>query len=144
MIEQEAIASVDAPAGKNPPKDTGPIFDAATVQLQQRTRFNPLRTLDPLTLAIKLDAFDAGLLRDAALLWDAMARRDDTIPSVKFLREESCSSQDWQVLKVEGAPEPEASRHAAALNFFYTNLTAINAFDRNERGGYERLVDHQR
>ncbi len=125
-----------------PPPDSGPVFDADAILLQQRTRFNPLRTLDPQTLAAKLDQFDAGLLRDAALLWDAMARRDDTIPSVKFLREESCSSQDWQVLKVEGAPEPEASRHAAALRWFYSNVTAVNAFDRNERGGFERLVDY--
>ena len=130
-------------AAVKPPPDSGAIFSAEAILLQTRTRFNPLRTLDPMNLSLALDAFDAGLLRQAALLWDAMARRDDTIPSVKFLREESCASQDWQVLKVEGAEEPEASRHVACLNWFYANLTAVNAFDRNERGGYERAVDHQ-
>lgn len=122
------------------PPETAPVFDAEAIEMQRRTRFNPLRALDPQSLSIALDQFDSGTLHTAALLWDAMARRDDTLVTVKPQLEQSIAAKDWGVFKIEGAPEPEASRHAAALNYFYEHCRAVNAFDRNERGSRDKLI----
>ena len=123
------------------PKAGEPLFDAENILLQRRMRFNPLRTLDPENLSISLDQWDIGILRQAALLWDAMTRRDDTLITVKRGLENAVKCQDWQVLKRPGAPEPEASRHAAALQYFYDNLRSTDAFDRNIRGGLDTLIE---
>ena len=48
----------------------------------KRWRFNPLSSLQPAILARHLDAFDAGQLREAALIWDALeqpASLDDLV-----------------------------------------------------------------
>jgi len=125
----------------NPPQGES-IFSAADILLQRRMRFNPLRALDPENLSIALDQFDIGILRQAALLWEAMCKRDDTLITIKPHLENSVASKDWGVFKKKGADETEASRHAACLGWFYDHVTATDAFDRNERGGRERLIEH--
>ncbi len=122
------------------PPRTGPVFDAENIELQRRMRFNPLRALDPANLSIALDQFDLGILRQAALLWDAMARRDDTLSFVKPQLEASISAKPWGVFKKKNADETESARHAAALEYFYANVTATDAFDRNVKGGRHLLL----
>lgn len=132
----DANASAAAAAGMAAkPPIAGSIFTPEMIQLQRRMRFNPLRTLDPERYSIALDNFDIGILREAAMLWESMTKRDDTLITVKPALENVIASKPWQVLKKKGAAEPEASRHAAALQYFYDNCTAVDAFDRNERGG---------
>lgn len=125
--------------GGEPPR-SGPVFDAASITLQRRMRFNPLRMLDPENLSIALDQFDIGILRQAALLWDAMIRRDDTLSFVVPQLENAIAAKPWGVFKKKGADEAEAARHAAALEYFYGNVTAVDAFDRNVRGGRHLLL----
>lgn len=120
--------------------NTEPVFDAANILLQRRMRFNPLRTLDPSILSLGLDQFDMGILRPAAMLWDAMCKRDDTLITVKPQLENSIASKAWGVFKKKGADETEAARHAATLQYFYEHVRATDAFDRNEHGGKERLI----
>ena len=120
--------------------NTDPIFDAENIQLQRRMRFNPLRALDPENLSLALDQFEIGILRQAAMLWDAMCKRDDTLITVKPQLENSIASKSWGVFKKKGANEKEAARHAACLEYFYEHVRATDAFDRNERGGKERLI----
>jgi hypothetical protein len=133
-------------AGKNgapaTPPLTGPIFDASAIEMQRRMRVNPLPMLDPQNYGMWLDQFDAGMLRQASLVWEAMAKRDDTLISVKPALENVIASKGWQVLKKKGAPEPEASRHAAAIQYFYDNCSAVDAFDRNERGKRFLMLQH--
>jgi phage gp29-like protein len=132
------------PSAATPP-NTQQLFDPANIELQRRMRFNPLRTLDPANLSVALDNFEIGILRDAALLWDAMAKRDDTLITVKNHLEESVASKNWRVLKRVGlspAKMKEAARHQACLEYFYDTLAATDAFDRNERGGKERVIKH--
>lgn len=120
--------------------NTQPAFDAEQVALQRRMRFNPLRMLTPENLSMALDQFDIGILRMAALLWDAMIRRDDTLSFVVPQLENSIAGKPWGVFKKKGADPAEAARHAAALEYFYGNVTAVNAFDRNERGDRHLLL----
>ncbi len=120
--------------------NTQPAFDADQVTLQRRMRFNPLRMLDPENLSMALDQFDIGILRMAAMLWDAMIRRDDTLSFVVPQFENSIAGKPWGVFKKKDADPKEAARHAAALEHFYGNVTAVNAFDRNERGDRHLLL----
>lgn len=117
---------------------TATALIAEGVRMQRMSRFNPIRTLTPETLAMALDSFEAGDLATLSLLFDAIAKRCDTTASVKAKREKDTAQRDWQVLTVDDSPE--AKRHAEVLEFFYNNLTATNAYDRNERGGFSRLV----
>lgn len=123
-----------------PALNTASVFDAEQVALQRRMRFNPLRMLDPENLSMSLDQFDIGIIRHAALLWDAMARRDDTLSFVLPQFENSIAGKPWGVFKRKNADPVEADRHAAALEYFYSSVTAVNAFDRNERGDRHLLL----
>lgn len=133
-------ANAPAPATVAPVLNTAPAFDADQVALQRRMRFNPLRMLTPEMLSMALDQFDIGILRHAALLWDAMMRRDDTLSFVVPQLENSIAGKPWGVFKKKGANPVEAARHAAALEYFYSSVTAVNAFDRNERGDRHLLL----
>jgi len=123
-----------------PNLNTAPAFSAEQVTLQRRMRFNPLRMLEPEVLSMALDQFDIGIIRHAALLWDAMQRRDDTLSFVVSQFENSIAGKPWGVFKKKNADEAEAARHAAALEHFYATVTAVNAFDRNERGDRHLLL----
>jgi hypothetical protein len=123
-----------------PQLNTEQIFDPAAVTLQRRMRFNPLRMLSPENLSLALDQFDIGILRLAAILWDAMIRRDDTLSFTVPQFENSIAGKPWGVFKRKNVNPTEAARHAAALEYYYSNVVAVNAFDRNERGDRHLLL----
>jgi phage gp29-like protein len=127
--------------GGSPVPQTEQLFSADTVKFLRQMRVNPLPMLNPGTLGITLDQFDAGMLRQAALLWEAMTRRDDTLITVKTQLENAVASKDWGVFPVQGADREEAARHKAALDYFYDHVRATDAFDRNERGGRDKLIE---
>lgn len=127
-------------AGPIVPPPPEPVFDAENLTMQRRMRFNPLRALDPQNLSVAHDHFDLGILRPAALLWDAMIRRDDTLSFVVPQLEDAIAAKPWGVFKKKNADPDEAARHAAALEYFYANVTAIDAFDRNIRGDRHLLL----
>ncbi len=97
-----------------------------------------LRSLSGESLACALDAFESGNLRQAAQLWQSMCQRDDVIVSVKAKREKSVSRRDWQILTSDDSAE--AKRQAKVLEDFWNNVKAVDAFDRNKRGGFALLV----
>ena len=103
-----------------------------------RQGFNPIRSLTPESLTRYLDLFHQGYLRPAALLWDAIERRDDVLKGVVAKRKKAIARLDWNVLTVDDSPE--AQQQQRALHFFYNNLRCSNAMDRNERGGFSLLV----
>jgi phage gp29-like protein len=147
QAEGRAVARGGRPLdpSKGGAPNTEQLLDAANIELQRRMRFNPLRTLDPERLSMALDQFEIGILREAAMLWEAMAQRDDTLITVKNHLEESVAAKDWSVLKkpgLTGKRLQEAVRHQACLEYFYDSLVATDAFDRNERGGRPRLIKH--
>ena len=118
-----------------------PIFSGQALEMIRRMRVNPLPMLNPFNLGIWLDQFDYGSLRMAALLWEAMANRDDTLVTVKAQLENSVASKDWGVFTLADAEPKEAARHKAALEYFYNHLRATDAYDRNERGGLEKFIE---
>lgn len=110
----------------------------ARVQSSIRARFNPVRNLTPDSLARILDAFHAGELRSAALAWDAIERRDDTLQGLVAKRKKSVARLDWEIIPLDDSPE--ATAHADALRYFYDNLTATSAVDHNSSGGLSLLI----
>lgn len=115
------------------------IFSAKAQREQAlRLRNSMLRGLSPESYGRAIDAFDAGDLGAAAMLWDAMSRRDDVISSVKPKREKAVSRRDWQVLTVDDSAE--AKRQQAVLESFWNNIEAVDALNRNDRGGVAKLI----
>ncbi|MGA2052308.1 MAG: DUF935 family protein [Opitutales bacterium] len=110
----------------------------ARILFTLRARFNPIRHLTPDSLARALELFHAGYLRSAALLWDAMERRDDVLQGVAAKRKKAAARLQWEILAADDSPA--AARHQAALQFFYNNLTATHACDPQQRGGLALLV----
>ncbi len=121
--------------------NTKPLTTAAAVLMQNRVRFNPMRYLSPERLSVALDSFKGGLLREAAQFWESMIERDDVLSSVEPKHRAAVSQRTWRIEKVPGADEKEAARHEACLQFFYNHSTAVNAYDRNDRGEFEKLAD---
>lgn len=97
-----------------------------------------VRGLTPDRLNNVLEQFGYGYLRDAALLWQRIKERDDTILAVAEKRELEASLLNWEILPLDDSPE--ALRHKQALEEFYNNLTATHALDQNQRGGVSTLI----
>ncbi|MDR1433091.1 MAG: DUF935 domain-containing protein [Puniceicoccales bacterium] len=108
------------------------------VKNSMRTRFSPIGTLTPESLTRALDSFSAGYLRGAALLWDAIERRDDVILGVASKRKKSIARLNWEVLSMDNSDL--AREQKLALEHFYNNLSTTSACDGNESGGVALLV----
>lgn len=106
--------------------------------LTTRATFNPIRSLTPESLARILDDFHSGNLRNAALIWDAIERRDDLLQGVISRRKKAVSRLKWEILSIDDSEQ--AREEKEALEFFYRNLSCQNAYDENERGGMALLL----
>ena len=115
------------------------LHSAETARFIRQTKHNPLPHLKPETLSRALDAFERGHIREAAILWEKMAERDDVLMSVKPKREKDVSQLKMQVVVVEDAG-PDGAVHQRVLKRFWKRVRATNAYERNEKGGFRRLV----
>ena len=115
------------------------ITSLEKIRAIKQQKYNPLRSLTPASLARTLENFEIGHLRDGAMLFETIADRDDTIKAVKPKREKEVSQLDKQVLVQPGAGKM-GELHREVLEGFWNNVQAVNAYDRNERGGFRRLV----
>lgn len=148
------------------PAPTQSIFTSDALKAVRRLRRAMMSSLSAETLGSALDGFTRGELRNAVQLWETIAERDDIIANVKSKREKSIARRDWQIVtdadaaandsrsrrlqqpgqKLRAAkpatPEQLAQAEAqkAVLKDFWGNVKAVNAFDRNERGGFAKLL----
>ena len=118
-------------------KNSNPL-STARIEAHIRSRFDPIKNLTPEKLTRQLDDFHAGYLREAALTWEAIERRDDIVQSVASKRKMSAGRSGWDVLALEDSPR--AHEHKAALERFWRNVRCVNAMDENERGGFTLLA----
>ncbi len=119
---------------------SGPLHTSAdALKYLRQNKHNPLPYLKPDMLSRALEAFEHGRIREAVLLWEKMAERDDMLSNVKPKREKDVSQLDMQVV-VEEDSGPDGQAHQAVLQKFWKSCRAVNAYDRNERGGFRRLV----
>lgn len=122
------------------PAASGPLHASAEgIRFLRQNKHNPLPYLKPEMLSGALDAFEHGRIREAVLLWEKMAERDDVLLSVKPKREKDVSQLDMQVV-VEPDSGPEGDAHQEVLKRFWKSVRATNAYDRNERGKFRRLI----
>ncbi len=98
-----------------------------------------LRTLTAESLACALEQFDYGNLSAAAALFEQMADRDMRLSGLRAKREKSVARRPWQVITPD-ENAPGAQQHKETLEFFWNNVRAESAWDRNERGGFSRLI----
>lgn len=112
---------------------------AEALKFLRQNKHNPLPYLKPDMLSRVLESFEHGRIREAVLLWEKMAERDDMIMNVKPKREKDVSQLDMQVV-VEPDSGRAGKKHQAVLLKFWKSIRAVNAYDRNERGGFRRLV----
>ena len=121
-----------------PDTTPGGLFTSAELEALASRRFNPLAVLTAASLSSALDGFAAGLLMPAARLWEEIARRDETVATVKAKREEAVAMRPWHVAALEDTAE--AHDHAAVLGAFYQRLRAAHATQRHTVGGMSLLV----
>lgn len=105
----------------------------------RQIRFNPLRYLTPEKLSAALDSWQAGWLREAALIFETIEQRDAIVRSVMTKRRSSVARRDWQVV-IADDENPNAEAHKATLEYFYNNLTVTDATDLNVRTGMSGLI----
>lgn len=104
----------------------------------RRSRWNPLRAFSGERLAVMLDSFDAGDLREFAMLAKAIADRDDTIKGVKAKREKAVAHRKFAVVTLEDGPEAE--RQKEVLERFWRRVRWVDAWDRSRKGKRKRLI----
>lgn len=114
------------------------------VRRSLQTRYNPISSLTPASLTTALDSFHQGYLSQAARLWDSIERRDDKITACKRKRCSAIARYGFEILTVDTGDDPQlkatAEEHKEVLQYFYDNLTATNALDENQRGGFSLLI----
>jgi hypothetical protein len=121
------------PAGK-----TAPRIDAERVRQAIQSGVAVMRGFSAEVLAGELELFSLGYLRAAALRFQKIRERDDTIKAVAEKRDLDVALLDWEVLAVDDSPE--AKKHKTALEEFYDGLVATHALDQNQRGGVSTLI----
>jgi phage gp29-like protein len=115
------------------------VISAEALRTARQNKYNPLRSLAPDMLARVLDSFEGGYLTEAALLWEKIAERDDVIASVKPKREKDVSQMAMQVMATDDSGAA-GTAHQEVLQDFWQNVRCYNSYDRNEHGGFRRLV----
>ena len=112
-------------------------FNQARIEWAIRLKYSPMPQLDMEVLASQLNAFRIGELRVIGKTWDIMLERDGELAVNSSKRKADASGLDWQIVS-DGSLVGD--RHAAALQYFYDNLTATKALDQDSTGGTDRLI----
>ncbi len=121
-----------------PALKTQEIVTPVRVEIAKRSRFSPVRGMEPEKLSRQLDSFECGHLRDFALTAEAIADRDDILKSVIPKRKKGAARHGWKVLTVDDSRA--ALKQKEKLEAFYNSVTVTDASDLNQRGGMKLLV----
>jgi phage gp29-like protein len=135
---QAAVASL--PQQGSQATIPGSVISPARIEWYKRSRFNPIKNLDPDSLTRMLDDFYGGYLREIAQLFEAIQNRDDILKNVIKKRTGAVTRLGYEVCIDKDAPEAQALLHKEALDYFYSNLEATNSVDSNQKGGFKLLV----
>ncbi len=106
-------------------------------------RNNPIRGLTFERLVTYLEQWRLGFFRMAGMAWDTMERRDYQLQIVRPKRMKSAARHGYDVIIRDDATESQqelAQGQREFLNQFYGNVTATNAINPDEEGGFALLV----
>ena len=112
-------------------------FNQARIEWAIRLRYSPMPQLDMELLASQLNAFRIGELRVVGKTWEVMMERDGELAVNSDKRKADASGLEWQIVS-DGSLDGD--KHAAALQYFYENLTATKALDQDVTGGCDELI----
>lgn len=112
-------------------------FNQARIEWAIRLKYSPMPQLDLELLASQLNAFRIGELRVIGKTWEVMLERDGELAVNSDKRKADAAGLEWHIVS-DGSPAGD--RHAAALQYFYENLTATKALDQDATGGVDELI----
>lgn len=113
------------------------------VTLSVRMRNNPIRGLTFERLVTYLDQWRPGFYRMAGMAWDTMERRDYQLQIARPKRMKSVARHGYDILirdDIAAGQKELAQAQRDFLNHFYGNLTATNAINPDEEGGFSLLA----
>ena len=112
-------------------------FNQARIEWAIRLKYSPMPELDMESLAAQLNAFRIGDCRQIGKTWEVMMERDGELGVNSDKRKADTAGLEWQIVS-DGSIDGD--RHAASLQYFYENLTALQALDQDDTGGIDHLV----
>ncbi|HTB86019.1 MAG TPA: DUF935 family protein [Candidatus Sulfotelmatobacter sp.] len=112
-------------------------FNQARIEWAIRLKYSPMPRLDMEILAGHLNEFRIGEFRTIGKIWEVMMERDGELLVNSDKRKSDAAGLEWQIVS-DGSIDGD--RHAAALQYFYDNLTATEALDQDTTGGVDELV----
>ena len=112
-------------------------FNQARIEWAIRLKYSPMPQLDMEMLASQLNAFRIGELRVIGKTWEVMMERDGELAVNSDKRKSDAAGLEWQIVS-DGSLDGD--KHAAALQYFYENLTATKALDQDSTGGTDELI----
>jgi len=130
------MGDVSHPVNDQPKTES--VIDDERIYIAKRAQYNPLKSLTPEVLTVQLDAHRMGYLWQLALTQYLMQRRDPIIMSAVKKREKAIARHGYEVVTTEDTPE--ALKHKAALEYFWSHMKCTDALEQNEIGGYSLLV----
>ncbi len=112
-------------------------FNQARIEWAIRLRYSPMPDLSMERITRQLNEFRIGELRAVGKSWEVMMERDGELAINSEKRKADSATLDWQIA---GDGSPDGDKHAAALQYFYNNLTATKALDQDSTGGVDELI----
>ena len=112
-------------------------FNQARIEWAIRLRYSPMPDLNMERITRQLNEFRIGELRAVGKTWEIMMERDGELAINSEKRKADSATLDWQIA-TDGSPDGD--KHAAALQYFYNNLTATKALDQDATGSVDELI----
>lgn len=109
-----------------------------TQQLVQANRLqaDPLANMTPESVKYAHNAFRAGRLAPAAILWEAFEEFDDKCNPAAAKAKAAATFHGWDII-LDDPDDAVAIKHAKALKTFFNRISATDASDLNKRGGMD-------
>ena len=133
----KTLANALPPIAAAPPDSTEFITPERMV-MSIRMRFNAIRRLTPELLATQLDQYQRGYLSPIMRTWEAIERRDYRLSAVAPKAKSAVARHGFEILTHDNSKA--ALEHKAALEYFYNNITVVDAYDENRVGSFSMLV----
>ena len=112
-------------------------FNQARIEWAIRLKYSPMPSMDMDVLSRQLNGFRIGEMRDIGKTWEVMMERDGELSVNSDKRKSDAAGLEWQIVS-DGSPDGD--KHAAALQYFYENLTATEALEQDVTGGVDELI----
>ncbi len=112
-------------------------FNQARIEWAIRLRYSPMPNLELDNIANQLNGFRIGEIRNVGKTWEVMMERDGELAVNSDKRKSDSAGLEWQITS-DGSPAGD--KHAAALQYFYNNLSATKALDQDATGGVDELI----